>query len=127
MRFLPVTVTIDPFVPESDEIVSYLTAIARRLDEKPEPMRVVFDSPKGVFLDSDREGRVVVRVVMANGVSECSVDLRGRWICEYPLPLPLPAMLDFLPVDANRFRVKISPLFARVLHSLKKIKDKIND
>ena len=92
---LPVRVAMGPDAPRTEVLGGYLAEIARRLDERPERMLVVFDgggSTLRVSVDGHRPRRV---------------DLRGRWIADHPVPLSLrKAVLYVEPVDANRFRVR---------------------
>lgn len=104
---LPVRVAMGPDAPRPEDVAGYLAEIARRLDERPERMRIVFDGggprDRAVSLDvtPDRALRVAV-----DGHRPRRVDLRGRWIADHPVPLSLKkAVLYVEPVDANRFRV----------------------
>lgn len=104
---LPVRVVVDPEDPDPDDIAGYLAEIARRLDERPERMRVVFDGrnaqKRAISLDvaSDRTLRVGV-----DGHRPKRVDLRGRWIADHPVPSSLRRAVFYIdPVDGNRFRV----------------------
>ena len=100
---LPVRVTIDADDPRPRDVARYLAEIAARLDERPEPMRIVFDAPPGVELDLEDDGRLVVRVP---GSRSYRFDLRHRWIADHPVPLSLRPLTLFVdPVDGNRFRV----------------------
>ncbi len=104
---LAVRVWVDPEDPRAEEIAGYLAEIARRLDERPERMRVVFDgrncAHRGISLDIRADRRLVVHV---DGQRPKAVDLRARWIADHPVPLDLRhAVLYVEPVDANRFRV----------------------
>ncbi len=105
---LPVRVAMGPDAPRTEALGGYLAEIARRLDERPERMRIVFDGggsrDRAVSLDvtPDRALRVSV-----DGHRPRRVDLRGRWIADHPVPLSLKwAVLYVEPVDANRFRVR---------------------
>lgn len=105
---LPVRVAMGPDAPRTEVLGDYLAEIARRLDERPERMRVVFDGggsrDRAISLDvlPDRSLRVSV-----DGHRPRRVDLRGRWIADHPVPLSLrKAVLYVEPVDANRFRVR---------------------
>ena len=111
---LPVRITIDRDDPDPEDIASYLAAVARRLDERPEPMLITVDSPDGVSLDADADGRLVVKVA---GCRPKRLDLRRRWIADHPFPLSFaarPFLLFFRrrlrlvvrPVSGNRFRVR---------------------
>ena len=113
---LPVRITIDPDDPSPEDVASYLAAVARRMDERPEPMLVTIDSPAGVSLDADSDGRLVVKVA---GRRPRRLDLRRRWIADHPCPLSFaerPFLFFFRrrlrlllrPVSGNRFRVRIA-------------------
>lgn len=111
---LPVRVVVDPADPLPEDICGYFAEIACRLDERPERMRVVFDGRnsrnRAISLDveADRALRVSVE-----GHRPRRVDLRGRWIPDHPVPLPLKKAVLFVePVDANRFRVMTSIPFS---------------
>lgn len=111
---LPVRVAMGPDAPRPEDVAGYLAEIARRLDERPERMRIVFDGggprDRAVSLDvtPDRALRVAV-----DGHRPRRVDLRGRWIADHPVPLSLKkAVLYVEPVDANRFRVMTRIPFA---------------
>lgn len=102
-RRLPVSVTIDHAQPQARDVAGYLATIAARLDERPERMRVVFDSPQGITLDLETDSRLAIHV---NGQRPYKLDLRQRWIADHPTPLPLKGLVIYIdPVDANRFRV----------------------
>lgn len=105
---LPVSVAVDPDDPQPADICGYFAEIARRLDARPERMRVVFDGRtregRALALDLDPDGALRVSV---DGRRPRRVDLRGRWIADHPVPLSLKrARLYIEPVDANRFRVR---------------------
>ena len=104
---LAVHVWVDPEDPSAEEIAGYLAEIARRLDERPERMRIVFEGRnrerRGISLDLRADRCLVVHV---DGQRPKAVDLRARWIADHPVPLDLHhAVLYVEPVDANRFRV----------------------
>lgn len=104
---LPVRVTVDPEDPRPDAIGGYLAEIARRMDERPERMRIVFDGRNraGRAIRLDVEGDGALRVFV-DGCRPRRVDLRGRWIADHPVPLALDRAVVYVePVDANRFRV----------------------
>ena len=110
---LPVLVRVDPDDLRPDAVCGYLAEIARRLDERPERMRVVFDGRnregRAITLDlaQDRTLRIAVE-----GRRAARADLRARWIADHPTPLSLRrAVLYIDPVDANRFRVMSAPPF----------------
>ena len=112
---LPVTVTASERATAA-EIAAYLAQIAARLDERPEPMRIVFTVPPGTQLDLRKDGRFVVRVP---GSRPKTLDLRRRWIADHPVPLALHhAVLYADPVDANRFRVFSRGPWRRALRRL---------
>ncbi len=115
---LSVRVVVDPDDPTPAAICGYLVEIARRLDARPERMRIVFDGRNtpgraiGLELEPDRALRVSVE-----GHRPKRVDLRGRWIADHPVPLSLTRTVLYVePVDANRFRMmrtipfEISPI-----------------
>ena len=113
---LPVSISIDRDDPSPEDVASYLAAVACRLDERPEPMSVVVDSPDGVSLDADGDGRLVVKV---SGRKPKKLDLRRRWIADHPFPLDFSARpflfffrrrlrLIVRPVSGNRFRVSVA-------------------
>lgn len=111
---LPVNVYVDPENPRPGDVCGYLAEIARRMDERPERMRVVFHGHcrNGRFptLDIDKDRRL--RVAVPGRRAE-TVDLRARWIADHRTPLCLRcAELYMEPVDANRFRVMTAPPFA---------------
>lgn len=111
---MPVRVTVDPADPRPQDICGYLAEIAQRLDARPERLRVVFDGRnagrRAIALDVDADRRLRVSV---GGCRPKSVDLRGRWIPDHPVPLDLRDVVLYVePVDANRFRVLSAPPFA---------------
>lgn len=111
---LPVRVAVDPEDPRPAAIGGYLAEIARRLDARPERMRIVFDGRtrdgRAITLDVERDRALRVSV---EGFRPRRVDLRGRWIADHPVPLALRrATLYVEPVDANRFRVMASAPFS---------------
>ncbi|MGN0846992.1 MAG: hypothetical protein ACI4RA_06365 [Kiritimatiellia bacterium] len=104
---LPVHVVVSPEAPSPTEIAGYLAEIARRLDARPERMRIVFDgrTARNLAIQLDLEPDGALRVSVEQHRSK-RVDLRGRWIADHPVPLSLRrAVLYVDPVDANRFRV----------------------
>ena len=114
-RRLPVTVQLDPDDPTPAHFAECLAAVAARLDERPEPMRLVMrGAAKGglpVVLDS-ADGGAAFRITCGTHRPR-RLDLRRRWIAEHPLPLVIrpgkPTVLYVTPVDANRFRVSGRP------------------
>lgn len=104
---LPVRITIDPDDPQPKDVAEYFAAVARRLDEEPQAMRVVVAAPRGVVLDMDDQGRLLLRVA---GRRPAVLDVRRRWIADHPVPLDLAGCTTLMirPVDANRFRVKLA-------------------
>ncbi len=98
--------------------------VAQSLDERPRRLRAVVEPcgevGRNVSMDWERDGRIAIRV---DGTSVKRMDLRGRWIPDHPVPLPLThpghfrrrrhrkLRLFFAPVDANRFRVSLRPDF----------------
>ncbi len=109
---LPVSIVVDPDDPRPKDIAGYFAAVARRLDERPERMRLTIEAPRGTMMDMDREGRLVFRVP---GRRPAPLDIRRRWIAEHPVPLDLGGrrVLIITPVDANRFRVSV-PFWGRI-------------
>lgn len=110
---LPVRIVVDPDDPTPAAIAGYLAEVARRLDERPERMRLVIEAANGenraIALDFTPEGEMAVSV---EGHRTKKMDLRRRWIPEHPVPLVLwsrrqrrKVRLYVDPVDANRFRV----------------------
>ena len=103
---LPVHIWIREENASPAEIAGYFTAIAQRLDERPQKMRLSVESSVSAVLDFDPlDGNPAVTV--------CSethrFDIRHRWIPEHPVPLefgPGPTVLLIDPVDGNRFRVR---------------------
>ena len=116
---LPVRITIDPDDPRPKDIADYFSAVARRLDERPERMRVMIAAPDGVVLDMDVSGRLVFRV---KGHRPAMLDVRRRWIADHPVPLELggTTMLVVRPVDANRFRVRLASFWDLLLAKILK-------
>lgn len=111
---LPVRVTVDPDDPRPEAIGEYLVEIARRLDERPERMRIVFDgrNARGRSIRLDQDGDGALRVFV-DGCRPRRVDLRRRWIADHPVPLDLKRAVVYVePVDANRFRVMCGVPFA---------------
>ena len=113
---LPVRITVDPDDPRPSVIAGYLAEVARRLDERPERMRVAVEAAnvgdRAIALDFTPEGDMTVSV---EGHRSRKMDLRRRWIPEHPVPLVLwsrkrrrNVRLYVDPVDANRFRVMSS-------------------
>ena len=85
---LPVRITVDPDNPSAAALADYFATVARRLDERPERMRLVID------------GRTAARRALTLD------SLRRRWIPDHPVPLDLRACRLWIePVEANRFRV----------------------
>lgn len=104
---LPVRITVDPDNPSADALADYFASVARRLDEKPERMRLVVDgrtaAKKTLVLDFLPNGKMSVSV---EGEESKDFSLRRRWIPDHPVPLDLRACRLWIePVDANRFRV----------------------
>lgn len=120
---LPVSIVVDPDDPRPKDIAGYFAAVARRLDELPERMRLSIEAPRGTELDMDREGRLVFRVP---GHRPAPLDIRRRWIAEHPVPLDLGGrtVLIVVPVDANRFRVSL-PIFPRIRRFFRRLCGKI--
>ena len=115
---LPVHIWIREENARPEEIAGYFIELARRLDAKPQRMRLVIESDVPVSLDFDpSDGNPAVSV----GDETCRFDIRRRWIPEHPVPLqlgPVPngegsvpkrrgrTVLLIDPVDGNRFRVR---------------------
>lgn len=103
---LPVHIWIREENANPAEIAGYFTAIAQRLDERPQKMRLVVESSVIAVLDFDpKDGNPVVMV----GGEVHKFDIRRRWLPEHPVPLEFgrrPVVLLFDPLDGNRFRVR---------------------
>ena len=104
---LPVRITVDPDNPSADALAEYFATVARRLDERPERMRLVIDgrttARRALTLDFLPDGAMCACV---EGEPPKRFSLRRRWIPDHPVPLDLRAChLWIEPVDANRFRV----------------------
>ena len=113
---LPVRIVADPDDPHPSAIAGYLAEVARRLDERPERMRLSIETTNSsghtVMLDFTPMGEMVVSV---EGYRPKKMNLRHRWIPEHPVPLVLwsrrqrrKVRLYIDPVDGNRFRVMSS-------------------
>ncbi len=111
---LPVRICVDPSTVTPAVMAGYLAEVARRLDERPERMRLAFDATRPVgrkiVLDFTPHDEMTVSV---EGHRRKKFGLRRRWIPEHPVPLDLWPSRDrrrgvslFIePVDGNRFRV----------------------
>ena len=104
---LPVRITVDPDNPSADALADYFATVARRLDERPERMRLVIDgrtaARRALTLDFLPDGAMCACV---EGETPVRFSLRRRWIPDHPVPLDLRACRLWIePVDANRFRV----------------------
>ena len=103
---LPVHIWIREENADPAEIAGYFTAIAQRLDERPQKMRLVVESSVPVLLDFDpKDGNPLVK--SAGGVRRFAI--RRRWLPEHPVPLEFgrrPVVLLVDPLDGNRFRVR---------------------
>lgn len=108
---LPVHIWIREENARPEELAGYLVEIARRLDERPQKMRLVVESSVPAAIDFDpADGNPVAKV----REGEMKFDIRHRWIPEHPVPLALGAasgrtrrtVLLINPVDGNRFRVR---------------------
>ncbi len=103
---LPVHIWIREENASPHEIAGYLIELARRLDERPQKMRLFVESSVPVYLDFDsKDGNPVVMV----GDSTYKFDIRHRWLAEHPVPLKFEkhrVVLLIDPIDGNRFRVK---------------------
>jgi hypothetical protein len=111
---LPVRITVDPDNPSADALADYFATVARRLDERPERMRLVIDgrtaARRALTLDFLPDGAMSACV---EGEEPKLFSLRRRWIPDHPVPLDLRAChLWIEPVDANRFRVMDSVPFS---------------
>ena len=115
---LPVHIWIREANATPAEIAGYFTELARRLDEKPQKMRLTVESTVPATLDFDPlDGNPAV-TVDGETATFC---LRHRWSPEHPVPLELgpdstrrmkrtTLLVD--PVDSNRFRVRDRRLFS---------------
>ncbi len=104
---LPARITVDPDNPSADALAEYFATVARRLDERPERMRLVIDgrtpARRALTLDFLTDSEMCACV---EGDEPVRFSLRRRWIPDHPVPLDLRAChLWIEPVDANRFRV----------------------
>ena len=115
---LPVHIWIREENARPEEVAGYFIELARRLDAKPQRMRLVIESTVPVSLDFDpTDGNPVISV----GGETFRFDIRRRWIPEHPVPLQLGSVpkdegsvptrrgrtvLLIDPVDGNRFRVR---------------------
>ena len=103
---LPVHIWIREENASPAEIAGYFTAIAQRLDERPQKMRLYVESSVSVILDFDpQDGNPTVTV----GSGTHRFDIRHRWLPEHPVPLEFGRRTTILlidPVDGNRFRVR---------------------
>ncbi len=104
---LPARITVDPDHPSADALAEYFATVARRLDERPERMRLVIDgrttARRALTLDFRPDGAMCAWV---EGDEPKRFSLRRRWIPDHPVPLDLRACRLWIePVDANRFRV----------------------
>ena len=110
---LPARITVDPDNPSAEALVDYFATVARRLDERPERMRLVIDgrttAHRALTLDFQPDGRMCACV---EGDAPVRFSLRRRWIPDHPVPLALRSCRLWIePVDANRFRVMDSVPF----------------
>lgn len=103
---LPVHMWIKESNATPGEVAECFTELARRLDERPQRMRLVVESTVPASLDIDpSDGRLVASV----GGGSVKFDLRHRWLPEHPVPLEFgrrPVVLLIDPIDGNRFRVR---------------------
>ena len=110
---MPVRIAVDPDDPLPADIAEYLAEVARRLDERPERMRIdIFAANaagRAVTLDITPSQDMAVSV---DGHRARTFSLRHRWIPDHPVPFALwtrgrrgKVRLYVDPVDANRFRV----------------------
>lgn len=103
---LPARITVDPNAPSVAALAEYFATVARRLDERPERMRLVIDgrtaARRALTLDFLPDGAMCACV---EGETPVRFSLRRRWIPDHPVPLDLRACRLWIePVDANRFR-----------------------
>ena len=104
---LPVRIVVDPDNPSADALADYFATVSRRLDERPERMRLVIDgrtaARRALTLDFLPDGAMCACV---EGETPVRFSLRRRWIPDHPVPLDLRACRLWIePVEANRFRV----------------------
>ena len=103
---LPVRIWIREENASPAEIAGYFIAIAQRLDERPQKMRLYVESFVPVMLDFDpQDGNPSVTVDSETH----KFDIRHRWLPEHPVPLEFgrrPIVLLIDPIDGNRFRVR---------------------
>ena len=103
---LPVHIWIREENASPAEIAGYFIAIAQRLDERPQKMRLYVESFVPVMLDFDpQDGNPSVTVDSETH----KFDIRHRWLPEHPVPLEFgrrPIVLLIDPIDGNRFRVR---------------------
>ena len=104
---LPARITVDPVNPSADALAEYFATVARRLDERPERMRLVIDgrtaARRALTLDFLPDGAMSACV---EGEPPVRFSLRRRWIPDHPVPLDLRACRLWIePMEANRFRV----------------------
>ena len=104
---LSARITVDPDHPSADALAEYFATVARRLDERPERMRLVIDgrttARRALTLDFLPDGAMCACV---EGETPVRFSLRRRWIPDHPVPLDLRACRLWIePVEANRFRV----------------------
>ena len=104
---LPARITVDPDAPSAAALAEYFATVARRLDERPERMRLVIDgrtaARRALTLDFLPDGEMCACV---EGEPPKRFSLRRRWIPDHPVPLDLrTCRLWIEPVEANRFRV----------------------
>ena len=104
---LPARITVDPDAPSAAALAEYFATVARRLDERPERMRLVIDgrtaARRALTLDFLPDGEMCACV---EGEPPKRFSLRRRWIPDHPVPLDLRACRLWIePVEANRFRV----------------------
>ena len=103
---LPVHIWIREENADPREVADCFVQLARRLDERPQEMRLFVESTVPASLDFDpKDGNPVVTVCGRMH----SFDIRHRWLPEHPVPLEFgrkPVVLLVDPVDCNRFRVR---------------------
>lgn len=103
---LPVHIWIREENADPREVADCFVQLARRLDERPQKMRLFVESTVPASLDFDpKDGNPVITVCGRKH----RFDIRHRWLPEHPVPLEFgrkPTVLLVDPLDGNRFRVR---------------------
>lgn len=103
---LPVHIWIREENADPREVADCFVQLARRLDERPQKMRLFVESAIPASLDFDpKDGNPVITVCGRKH----RFDIRHRWLPEHPVPLEFgrkSVVLLVDPVDCNRFRVR---------------------